>query len=101
MQSNVFTAVLMPLALAVIMLGLGLTLTLADFKRVIVYPRAILVGLGCQMLVLPVACLLIAHAFRLPPELAVGLMLLAASLAARRRTSSATWPAVTWRSTSR
>ncbi|NOJ76974.1 bile acid:sodium symporter family protein [Myxococcus xanthus] len=79
MQSSVFTAVLMPLALAVIMLGLGLTLTLADFKRVIVYPRAILVGLGCQMLVLPVACLLIAHAFRLPPELAVGLMLLAAS----------------------
>ncbi|GHG77675.1 bile acid:sodium symporter family protein [Comamonas sp. JC664] len=79
MQSNVFTAVLMPLALAIIMLGLGLALTVADFKRVIVYPRAILVGLVCQMLLLPVACALIAHAFGLPPELAVGLMLLAAS----------------------
>jgi len=79
MQSNVFTAVLMPMALAVIMLGLGLALTLADFKRVIVYPRAILVGLVCQMLLLPVACAFIAHAFGLPPELAVGLMLLAAS----------------------
>jgi len=79
MQSNVFTAVLIPLSLAVIMLGLGLTLTLADFKRVIVYPRAVIVGLVCQMLVLPAGCALIAHAFGLGPELAVGLMLLAAS----------------------
>ncbi|AKF81642.1 bile acid:Na+ symporter, BASS family [Myxococcus fulvus] len=79
MQSNVFTAVLIPLSLAVIMLGLGLSLTLADFKRVIVYPRAVIVGLVCQMLVLPAGGVLIAHAFGLGPELAVGLMLLAAS----------------------
>ena len=79
MQANVFTAVLMPLALGIIMLGLGLTLTLGDFKRVIVYPRAVLVGLVCQMLVLPGLCALIAHAFGLAAELSVGLMLLAAS----------------------
>ena len=79
MQANVFTAVLMPVALGIIMLGLGLSLTLADFKRVIVYPRAVLIGLVCQMLLLPVVCALVAHAFSLPPELAVGLMLLAAS----------------------
>jgi len=79
MQANVFTAVLMPLALGIMMLGLGLTLTLADFKRIIAYPRAVLVGLVCQMLVLPGLCALIAHAFGLAPELAVGLMLLAAS----------------------
>lgn len=79
MQANVFTAVLMPVALGVIMLGLGLSLTLEDFKRVIVYPRAVLVGLACQMLLLPVVCALVAHAFGLPPELAVGLMLLSAS----------------------
>jgi bile acid:Na+ symporter, BASS family len=70
---------LLPLALAVIMLGLGLSLTVADFRRVIVFPKAVVVGLACQMLLLPVVCFGIARAFALPPELAVGLMLLAAS----------------------
>lgn len=70
---------LLPIALGVIMLGLGLSLTIADFKRVIDYPRAVIVGLTCQMLVLPAVCFGIARAFALPPELAVGLMLLAAS----------------------
>ena len=79
MEQNVITAVLLPVALGVIMLGLGLSLSLADFKRVIVYPKAVAVGLACQMAILPFACLGIAHLFALPPELAVGLMLLAAS----------------------
>lgn len=79
MQSNVITAVFLPVALGVIMLGLGLSLTPADFKRVVVYPRSVVVGLACQMLLLPAACFGIATAFALPPELAVGLMLLAAS----------------------
>lgn len=70
---------LLPVALGIIMLGLGLTLTLADFKRVIRYPRAVVLGLSCQMLVLPAICFGVARAFALPPELAVGLMLLAAS----------------------
>jgi BASS family bile acid:Na+ symporter len=78
-ESGFLTAVLLPVALGVIMLGLGLSLTVADFKRVVRYPRPVLVGLSCQMFVLPAACLLIAEAFALPPELAVGLMLLAAS----------------------
>lgn len=79
MQASLLTAVLLPVALGIIMLGLGLTLTLADFKRVVTYPKAAVVGLGCQMLVLPLACFAIAKAFALPPELAVGLMLLSAS----------------------
>lgn len=79
MQSNVITAVFLPLALGVIMLGLGLSLTLADFRRVVVYPRAVFVGLACQMLILPAVCFGIARGFGLAPELAVGLMLLAAS----------------------
>lgn len=70
---------LLAVALGTIMLGLGLSLTIADFKRVIDYPRAVVVGLACQMLVLPAACFGVARAFALPPELAVGLMLLAAS----------------------
>jgi BASS family bile acid:Na+ symporter len=78
-ESSFLTAVLLPVALGVIMLGLGLSLTVADFQRVVRYPRPVLVGLICQMFVLPAACLLVAEAFDLSPELAVGLMLLAAS----------------------
>ncbi|MBS1148360.1 MAG: sodium/bile acid symporter family protein [Myxococcaceae bacterium] len=79
MEQSVITVVLLPAALAIIMLGLGLTLTLADFKRVVAYPKAVAVGLVCQMLLLPVVCFGIAKLFALPPELAVGLMLLSAS----------------------
>src|SRR5688572_19007940 len=79
MQQGLITTVFLPLALGVIMLGLGLSLRIADFRRVIIYPRAVGIGLGCQMLLLPAVCLGVAHAFALPPELAVGLMLLAAS----------------------
>ncbi len=79
MESSVVTSVFLPLALGIIMLGLGLSLTIADFKRVVVMPKAILVGLVCQMLILPFVCYGIAKAVGLPPALAVGLMLLAAS----------------------
>jgi len=67
------------MALGVIMFGLGLSLRLADFTRVLSYPRAVLIGLGCQVLLLPLLCVAVAHLFALPPVLAVGLMLLAAS----------------------
>jgi bile acid:Na+ symporter, BASS family len=79
MEQNALTDIFLPIALGVIMLGLGLSLRLEDFKRVIVYPKAVAIGLGCQMLVLPAVCLGIAELFDLPPALAVGLMLLAAS----------------------
>ncbi|MBK8257983.1 MAG: bile acid:sodium symporter family protein [Polyangiaceae bacterium] len=79
MEGNVLTKVVMPLALGVIMLGLGLGLTGADFKRIMVMPRPVIVGLVCQTILLPVVCYAIAVGFGLPPELAVGLMLLAAS----------------------
>ena len=79
MTSTFFNAVLLPLALAIIMLGLGLSLTLNDFKRVVKYPKAILIGLISQMAILPVLCFFIAKSFGLSPELAVGLMLLSAS----------------------
>jgi BASS family bile acid:Na+ symporter len=79
MQTSMLSAVFLPLALGVIMLGLGLSLTLADFRRVVQYPRAVAVGLVCQTLILPAVCFGIAKASGLSPELAVGLMLLAAS----------------------
>ncbi len=79
MQPSTITNVIMPLALGIIMLGLGLSLTLDDFKRVLNYPRAVLIGLFCQMILLPAVAVGVAHLFNLPPALAVGLMLLAAA----------------------
>ncbi|GGV24747.1 transporter [Streptomyces longisporoflavus] len=73
------TTYLLPLVLAVIMYGLGLGLTVADFRRVAAYPRPTAVALCCQLVLLPAACLGLVLAFGLGPELAVGMMLLAAS----------------------
>lgn len=79
MQASIVTNLLLPLALAIIMLGLGLSLTVADFRRVVRYPRAVLVGLFTQTVILVAGAFAIARLFALSPELAVGLMLLAAS----------------------
>lgn len=70
---------LLVIALALIMFGLGLSLTLGDFKRVLGYPKAVIIALLLQTVVLPAACYALAVAFGLPPLFAVGLMLLAAS----------------------
>jgi BASS family bile acid:Na+ symporter len=61
------------------MMGLGLSLRVEDFKRVLIFPKAVLIGLVCQMILLPTICYFIAVGFNLSPELAVGLMLLSAS----------------------
>lgn len=79
MENTVITTLLLPIALGVIMLGLGLSLSLADFARVVKYPKAVLIGLFIQMFVLTAACFCITVLFQLPSELAVGMMLLAAS----------------------
>lgn len=73
------TAIFLPLALFIIMLGMGLGLTIADFKRVLVEPRAVLLGLGAQLLLLPLVGFGLAWIFPLSPPLAVGVMILAAS----------------------
>ena len=78
MESNFLTAVFLPLALFIIMLGMGLGLTLDDFKRVLVEPLAVIVGLIAQLILLPLVGLGLATVFPLSPELAVGVMLLAA-----------------------
>ena len=71
--------VLLPLALAVIMFGLGLSLTTDDFRRVRRHPRAVVVAMVCQLLLLPVVCFGLVLALGLSPVLAAGMMLLAAS----------------------
>jgi BASS family bile acid:Na+ symporter len=79
MTASPLLTAFLPIALGIIMLGLGLSLTLADFTRVVKFPKPVLIGLGCQILLLPLLCFLIAKGFGLAPALAVGLMLLAAS----------------------
>lgn len=69
---------LLPLALAFIMFSLGLTLVLDDFRRVFTRPQAMLVGLVGQMLLVPLFAFVVARAWGLAPEMAVGLMILAA-----------------------
>jgi len=78
-MDSVLTQVFLPVALGIVMLGLGLGLTVADFKRVVVFPKAVLIALVCQVIVLPAVCFGLVLAFDLPPALAVGMMLLAAS----------------------
>ncbi len=79
MLNDPLLTVFMPAALGIIMLGLGLSLSLADFARVARYPRPVVIGLVCQLLLLPLICFGIAKGFELAPALAVGMMLLAAS----------------------
>jgi BASS family bile acid:Na+ symporter len=78
MESNFLTAVFLPLALFIIMLGMGLGLTVSDFKRIFVDPKAVILGLLAQLILLPVVGFILAGLFPLTPELAVGLMILAA-----------------------
>lgn len=79
MEQNSDLTLFIPITISFIMLGLGLSLGIEDFKRIILHPRAIIIGLMCQMVLLPAICFAICIVFLLPPALAVGLMLLAAS----------------------
>ncbi|WP_439888222.1 bile acid:sodium symporter family protein [Pseudomonas sp. MBLB4123] len=79
MTADPLLTLFLPVALGIIMLGLGLSLGIADFARVVKFPRPVLIGLGCQLLLLPLLCFGLTKVFGLAPALAVGLMLLAAS----------------------
>ena len=79
MDDSALISIGLPVALAIIMLGLGLSLEVADFRRVARTPRAVVVALGLQVVVLPVIAFGLVVAFDLDPLLAVGVMLLAAS----------------------
>ena len=78
-MDSVLTSVLLPVALAVVMYGLGLALTTADFARVRQQPKAAVIALALQLLVLPAVAFGLIELFGLDPLAAVGMMLLAAS----------------------
>jgi len=78
-MGSALTTIGLPVALGIIMLGLGLSLTIGDFARVLKQPKAVLTALVCQLLILPAICFGLVLLFQLPPVLAVGMMMLAAS----------------------
>lgn len=78
-MGSALTTIGLPVALGIIMFGLGLSLTVGDFARVGKHPKAVIIALTCQIVLLPAACFGLVLAFGLDPILAVGMMLLAAS----------------------
>lgn len=78
MQGDVVSGVLLPLILAFIMFTLGLGLTLADFARIVKQPRALVIGVICHFLLLPLACFILIKLFGFTGAFAVGFMILAA-----------------------
>lgn len=78
MDGDIVTGILLPAILAFIMFTLGLGLTLADFVRIVRQPRALLVGVLCHFVLLPVICFLLIKAFGLGGTFAIGFMILAA-----------------------
>lgn len=71
--------VVLPLGLAFIMMSLGLGLTGADFRRVATQPRDFLIGAASQVVLLPLVAFALVSVWPLAPELAVGVMLIAAA----------------------
>ncbi len=76
---GVVTDIILPIALAFIMFALGLGLTFDDFARVATRPRDFIVGALSQIVLLPVVAFLLVSVWPLPPELALGVMIIAAA----------------------
>ncbi len=72
------SAIILAVSLMIIMLGMGLSLVVEDFKRIFIQPKAIFIGLLNQIILLPIIAFALASVFPLQPEIAVGLMILAA-----------------------
>ena len=68
-----------PVCLAIIMFGLGLGLTVADFKRVTTIPRDFIIGFFGQVILLPIIAFILIHIISMPPEIALGVMVIAAA----------------------
>ena len=68
-----------PIALALIMFALGLGLTGQDFLRVVKQPKNFLIGLICQLILLPIIAFILLQIFKLPIEIALGVMIIAAA----------------------
>ena len=68
-----------PVCLALIMFGLGLGLTIKDFTRILKSPKDFFVGFLCQVILLPIIAFILINIISLPPEIALGVMVIAAA----------------------
>ncbi len=68
-----------PICLALIMLGIGLGLTLNDFTRILIKPKDFIIGIICQIVLLPIVAFILIKILNTSPELALGLMIIAAA----------------------
>ena len=73
-----FQTIIIPFGLFLIMMGLGLTLSIDDILRVIIMPKAVLIGLTGQLILLPAVAFLLAYSLNTAPVIAIGLVLLSA-----------------------
>src|SRR5690606_38118264 len=78
MESNILPQLFPPLALCLIMLGMGMSLVPADFKRVILFPKAMILGTVLTLIVIPALTFAILYLMPMQPELSVSFVLLAA-----------------------
>ena len=76
---GIITDIFLPLALAFIMFSLGLGLTGTDFTRVAKQPKDFIVGIICQIILLPVVAIILVKFWSISPELAVGVMIIASA----------------------
>ena len=76
---GIITDIILPLALAFIMFALGLGLTKDDFSRVFFKPKEFLIGVFSQVIILPLVGLNLIYIWPLPPEIAIGVMIIAAA----------------------
>jgi len=75
---SLFTNYFLPVTLAIITLGMGLSLTDRDFRHIFSQPKAVITGLSCQVILLPVIAYLIVRSIHIDPLYKVGLMIIAA-----------------------
>ena len=77
-MQSLFSDYFLPVSLAIITLGMGLSLTEKDFRNIFLQPKAVIIGLCCQMILLPVIAWLIVRSANIEPVFKVGLMIIAA-----------------------
>lgn len=74
--TTIIGQIFLPVSLAIIMFGMGLSLVIGDFVRIFTYPKAVLVGLINQIILLPIIGFSIVVLFKLSPTMATGVMIL-------------------------
>jgi bile acid:Na+ symporter, BASS family len=77
-QAAFINSQVIPWVLRLVMIGLGLSLTPADFKRVVMLPKAVSIGLAAQLIGVPLCAFVLGYLFNAPPAIAIGLVILAA-----------------------